>query len=148
MDYTGITCVPVLHKPAIYFMGALRIFLCPCFPAAAASLLPMVQIWVISPMTGPRTAAHMCFGGGEVSWHTLTNMRKSSFAMVRYTHRLTCRKAPCNIWPLYMAPYVCNVLEFQDLIFFCKSLNSQARQVGVRRLGRASRLSVRISWGK
>lgn len=26
MDYTGITCVPVLHKPAFYFMGALRVF--------------------------------------------------------------------------------------------------------------------------
>lgn len=30
MDYTGITCVPVLHKPPFYFMDALRVPLRLC----------------------------------------------------------------------------------------------------------------------
>lgn len=39
----------------------------PLFPHSSLSPLPMFQIWVISLMAGPRTAAHMCLlgsGGG------------------------------------------------------------------------------------
>lgn len=70
MNSNGNTCLPVLHKPAFYFMGALPVFLCPFFPAAAVRLLPTVQIWVISPDGWAlNSCTHVFWGrGGELTY--------------------------------------------------------------------------------
>lgn len=136
MDYTGITCVPVLHKPAFYFMGALRVFLCPCFPAVCYRR----SRYGSSPRWLGLEQLHTCvLGAGrwaDIRWQICASRHLQWWDTLAALHKERRHAAygPC-MWRS-------DVSNVRRLFYFFKCFNSQARRVGVRRLGRASRLSA------